>query len=153
VITYRFFLEWEIFQTNVVEKIKTRILCSKTFFLVENRAIYEITWKKYNTAEQATEDDITRRMHFACWIITATDTYSQFTILTLFPLQQWLYERDTTLRYTYIGCLVHFSEHHVFEGFSLGVILWRNKLSYYFICTSISSMQKFIEHVELCYRF
>ena len=26
-----FFLEWEIFQTKVVEKIKTHILCSITF--------------------------------------------------------------------------------------------------------------------------
>jgi hypothetical protein len=28
----QFFLEWEIFQTKVVEKIKTHILCSITFF-------------------------------------------------------------------------------------------------------------------------
>ena len=27
-----FFLEWEMFQTEVVEKIKTHILCSVTFF-------------------------------------------------------------------------------------------------------------------------
>jgi len=27
----KFFLEWEMFQTNVVEKIKTHILCSITF--------------------------------------------------------------------------------------------------------------------------
>jgi len=26
------FLEWEMFQTKVVEKIKTHILCSVTFF-------------------------------------------------------------------------------------------------------------------------
>ena len=28
-----FFLEWEMFQTNVVEKIKTHIFCAITFFL------------------------------------------------------------------------------------------------------------------------
>jgi len=28
-----FFLEWEMFQTKVVEKIKTHVLCSVTFFL------------------------------------------------------------------------------------------------------------------------
>ena len=27
-----FFLEWEMFQSKVVEKIKTHILCSVTFF-------------------------------------------------------------------------------------------------------------------------
>ena len=36
--------EREIFQTKVVEKIKTHILCSVTF-LFENRAVYEIMWK------------------------------------------------------------------------------------------------------------
>jgi len=35
-----------MFQTEVVEEIKTFILCSITFFLVENRAVYEIPWKK-----------------------------------------------------------------------------------------------------------
>jgi hypothetical protein len=33
-----FFWEWETFQTKVVEKIKTHILCSITF--PENRAAY-----------------------------------------------------------------------------------------------------------------
>jgi len=38
-----------MFQTNVVEKIKTHILCSKRFS--ENRVVYEKTWK--NIAEMA----------------------------------------------------------------------------------------------------
>jgi hypothetical protein len=38
-----FFLKWEIFQTNIVEKIKTRILCWITF--LENHAVYELMWK------------------------------------------------------------------------------------------------------------
>ena len=37
------FLELEIFQAKVVEKLKTHILCSITYF--ENRAIYEIIRK------------------------------------------------------------------------------------------------------------
>jgi len=37
-------LQSEMFQKNVVEKIKTHILCSITFFS-ENRAVYEIMWK------------------------------------------------------------------------------------------------------------
>ena len=40
----QFFLEWEMFQRNVLEKIKTCILCTITFFF-ENRAVYEIMWK------------------------------------------------------------------------------------------------------------
>jgi hypothetical protein len=38
-----FFLEWEMFQTKVVEKIKTHFLFSN--FFPENLAVYEITWK------------------------------------------------------------------------------------------------------------
>ena len=34
-----------MFQAKVVEKIKIHILCSITFFFVENRAVYEITWQ------------------------------------------------------------------------------------------------------------
>ena len=40
------FLEWEMFQKKkVVEEIKIHILCPKTFFFFENRALYEIMWK------------------------------------------------------------------------------------------------------------
>jgi len=39
-----------MFQTKVVEKIKTRVPCSVTFFFFENHAFYEIMWK--NTAER-----------------------------------------------------------------------------------------------------
>ena len=42
----QFFLEWEMFQTQIVEKIKTHILCSVTFFPPETGAIYEMTRKK-----------------------------------------------------------------------------------------------------------
>ena len=42
----QFFLEWEMFQTKVVEKIKTHILCSETFFY-ENRPFYEVVWKNF----------------------------------------------------------------------------------------------------------
>jgi len=34
-----------VFQTKVVEKIKTYILCSMLFFFSENRTVYEIVWK------------------------------------------------------------------------------------------------------------
>jgi len=34
-----------MFQTTVVEKIKMHVLCSILVF--ENRAVYEITWKKF----------------------------------------------------------------------------------------------------------
>jgi len=47
-----------------------------------------------------------RRMRIACWITKATDTHSVYVISIAFPLQQWLHERASLLRYTYIVCLV-----------------------------------------------
>ena len=44
----------------------------------------------------------------ACWITKATNTHSEYVTLIVFPLQQWLYERASLLRYTYTACLVFF---------------------------------------------
>jgi len=52
----QFFLERENFQTNAVGKMKTRIVCSVSFF--KNRAIYEIIFWKYGTARQATDENV-----------------------------------------------------------------------------------------------
>ena len=41
------------------------------------------------------------RMRIAYWIPKATNTHSQYVILIAFPLQQWLHERASLLRYTY----------------------------------------------------
>jgi hypothetical protein len=46
------------------------------------------------------------RMRIACWITKATNTHSEYVIVIAFPLQQWLHERASMLRYTYIACLV-----------------------------------------------
>jgi hypothetical protein len=62
--------------------------------------------EKYCTAGQATDENIIRRMRTACWIPKATDTDSEYVILIAFTLQQWLHERASTLRYTYIDCFV-----------------------------------------------
>jgi hypothetical protein len=46
-------------------------------------------------------------MRFACWITKATDTHSEYVILLALPRQQWLHERASMLRHTYIACLVY----------------------------------------------
>ena len=61
--------------------------------------------EKYGRARQSTDDNIIRRMRFACWITKDTDTHSEYVILIAFPPQQWLRERASTLRYT--ATLVH----------------------------------------------
>jgi len=46
-------------------------------------------------------------MRFACWI--ATGTHSEYVIHIAVPLQQWLHERASIVRYTYIGWLANYS--------------------------------------------
>jgi hypothetical protein len=64
-------------RTNVVEKIKIRILCSLN--VSKNRAVYQIIWNKYYTARHAKDGNTIRRMGFAFWIIKAIDTHSEYT--------------------------------------------------------------------------
>jgi hypothetical protein len=45
-------------------------------------------------------------MRFACWLTKATDTPSEYAILTAFSWQQWLHECTSMLRYTYTARLV-----------------------------------------------
>jgi hypothetical protein len=47
-----FFVEWEIYQIKVVEKIKTHILCSAIFFPPSNRTVYEIMSKNMMEPER-----------------------------------------------------------------------------------------------------
>jgi hypothetical protein len=75
-----------MFRTNVLEKIQTHVLCSITFF--ESRAVYEIMWKKYGRARQATDDSIIGGIRFTCCINKATDTHSECVILIAFPRQK-----------------------------------------------------------------
>ena len=62
--------------------------------------------EKYDTAREDTDINIIRRIRIACWIPKAANTHSVYVILIAFPLQHWLYERASTLRYTYIACPV-----------------------------------------------
>jgi hypothetical protein len=63
--------------------------------------------EKYGTARQATDDNIIRRMRFACWITKATDTHSEYVTLIAFPRQEWLRERVSIyIIVGYIACLV-----------------------------------------------
>ena len=99
-----FILEWEMFQINVVEKIKTHILHS-IFFFSKMVPLWDKV-EKYSRATQATYDNKIRHMRSACritkgWIQADTHELK----LIQFPWHQWLGERASILRYTYIACL------------------------------------------------
>jgi len=72
-------------QTKVVEKIKTHIFCSITFFF-ETPAIYEIMWK--NIVEPGRPQMTIWRMRIERCIPKATDTNSEYVMLIALPLQQ-----------------------------------------------------------------
>ena len=47
------------------------------FFFFENRAVYEIMWKKYSEAGQATDDNMA---HARCMLDTYGYTHSEYVI-------------------------------------------------------------------------
>jgi hypothetical protein len=61
-------------------------------------------WK--TTVESDRPQTTIRRMRIACCVLKATNTHSQYVILIAFPLQQWLHERASMLRDTYIVSLI-----------------------------------------------
>ena len=71
-----------------VEKTKTHILCL-IFFLRKSCLLWDNVKKKYCRAGQATGDNIIRHMSIAYWITKATDTQSEYVIVTVFLLQRW----------------------------------------------------------------
>ena len=92
-----------MFQKNVVE-IKAHILCSVTFSIKSCRLRNNVY--KYGTARQATDDIVIGRMRVACYVTKSINTHSEYVIPIAFPLQQWLHERASILRCTYVARLV-----------------------------------------------
>jgi len=89
-----------MFQTKDVQKIKSHILCQIKYFYRKSCRLWN-NEEKYCRAGQMTIWPIRN----ACWIQKATNTHSGYVIIMAFPPQQWMHERASTLRYTYIDCL------------------------------------------------
>ena len=66
----QFFLEWEMFQTRAVDKIKTHILYPRTFFQKSCHLWNNL--EKYCRVRQATDDCIIGHRHIAWWLPKAT---------------------------------------------------------------------------------
>ena len=64
---------------------------------------FEIMWK--NVVERGRPQMTIWRMRIVCWIPKATNTHSEYEIIA-FPLQQWLHERASMLRCTYVAGLI-----------------------------------------------
>jgi hypothetical protein len=106
-----FFLEWEMFQTNFVEEIKTRLVFSNYFFPPKLCRLWD-NERKYGRAGQATDDNIIRRMRIACRVTKGTDAHTEYVIIIAFAGEEWLRERASFLHYTHIICLILSESHH-----------------------------------------
>jgi len=74
-----------MFLTKIVGKIKTRLLYPKQH-VSENCTVYEIMWKKYGRAGQATDENVIRRIGFVWRITKATYKRSEHVILNSFSM-------------------------------------------------------------------
>jgi len=75
------FLEWEMFQTDIVRKIETHILCLITYFRKSCRLWDNV--EEYGTARQATKQPdrpqmTIWRMRIACWMPEVTNTHLEY---------------------------------------------------------------------------
>ena len=87
-----FFLEWEIFRTQIIEKIKTHFMLNNfSLFFRKKRAVHEIMWK--NILEPDRPKMTVWRMSIACRVPKATHTHTLTRTLTAVPQQKWLHER------------------------------------------------------------
>jgi hypothetical protein len=96
-----FFLEWEMFQIKVAQKIKTQR------FMFNNRPppppkiVPFMRECGKNIVEPGRPQMTIWRMRIECFIPKATNTHSEHLILFAFPLQQRLRERVSLLLYKY----------------------------------------------------
>jgi len=64
-----------MFETKFVDKNKAQVLWSIFFFVRKSCRLWDNV-EKHGRAGQATDDNITRCMHIACWVIKVTDTHT-----------------------------------------------------------------------------
>jgi len=94
---------------NVWSKICGKIQNTHFLFNTSNvpfRKTYRLWDNMENIIERGRPQMTIRRMRVAYWIPKATNTHSQYVVLIAFPLQQWLYESPSMLRYTYMARIV-----------------------------------------------
>ena len=74
--------------------------------VLKNTLYYDARSKKHQIVQRFMLQVTLWSTRVECWIPKAIHTHTQYVILTAFPLQKWLLEGASTLRYKYIACLV-----------------------------------------------
>jgi len=83
------------------ENRSTRLIFKNLFFF-EN---FEIMWKNMEQPDRPKTTIL--RMRIACTTPNTTNANSEYVLFIAFPPYQWLHERASVSRDTYIACLVH----------------------------------------------
>jgi len=92
-------------------------------------------------------------MRFACWILQATNTQSEYVNLITFPRQQWLLERASMLRYTYLACLVSSRKDNLWPSWWHSFIDLRNSLPPFLLLGSVIPVRNIIWQYSLVSMF
>ena len=90
-----------VLDETCTENQYTHFIFNKHFL---NCVTYKIMWK--NSVQQGRTQMTIWHMCFACLIPTATNTHSEYVILTDCPQIPWLHKHTSMLHYMYIACLV-----------------------------------------------
>jgi hypothetical protein len=90
-----------MFQTTVVEKIKTHFYVSVLF---RSRVVLVKMCNQDGKRRQATNDNTVRGMSFAFWITKVTHAHSEHVMLPAFTLLKWFHE-STSMLSLHISCL------------------------------------------------
>jgi hypothetical protein len=88
----RLFLEWEMFHTKAVVKIKAHISSPVTSSYRKSCRLWDNV-EKCCTVGQVTENNMVNA-HY----LLDTNTHSEYVIITVFPRQQWFRQRAPILR-------------------------------------------------------
>ena len=135
IILDEFFLEWEVFK-SYRESQNTHFI---SISFSRKSCLCEIIWKNF------VEPDMLQmtmwRMHLACSMSKATKILLIYVIFVAFPLEMWLYERASLLRYSALPVLfvlylrIHLKPKHCFVKFCSTE---KKKLYIMWTCSAVS---------------
>jgi hypothetical protein len=91
---------------EIVEKIRTHILCSTNLFFRKSYILWD-------SMKETGHDNIILRIRFTCCIAKTTDIHSEYVICIAFPQQQWFLETVTHTNTHCLSCRIFYDESNI----------------------------------------
>jgi len=98
IISQRILLRMRNVSDKSTMENETKHFVFNNIFFLENCTVYKIKWK--NIVQSGSRQMTIRRMRIACWVTKATDTHSEYVILSAFLLKHWLHEHGSVSHYS-----------------------------------------------------